>query len=93
MKEYELSLKKVGDAFFINQSYLSRLFKQKTGINYVEYLTDIRIQKAILLLKNSNMKMYQIAEQVGIIDPHYLGVCFKKVTGVSMSEYKKRLNL
>jgi two-component system response regulator YesN len=91
MKEYELSLQKVGDVFFINQSYLSRLFKQKTGVNFVEYLTKIRIQKAIELLKNSNMKIYEIAEQVGIIDPHYLGICFKKVTGSSMSEYKKKL--
>jgi len=91
MKDYELSLQKVGDVFFINKSYLSRLFKQKTGVNYVEYLTNIRIQKAIELLKNSNMKICQIAEQVGIIDPHYLGICFKKIIGISMSEYKKKV--
>lgn len=91
MADFELSLQKVAGVFYINQSYLSRIFKQRTGINFVEYLTDIRVQKAIELLKKTDLKVYRIAEKVGIIDPHYLGVCFKKLTGMSMSEYKKSL--
>lgn len=72
--------------FGFSSSYLSRKFKQETGKNFVEYLTELRMNKAIRLAK-SNMKMYRTAAEVGIPDPNYFGRCFKKHTGMSYSEY------
>lgn len=72
--------------FGFSPSYLSRKFKQETGKNFVEYLTELRMNKAIKLAR-SNVKMYRTASEVGIPDPNYFGRCFKKHTGVSYSDY------
>ncbi len=84
-----LSLSKVAKEFYINSSYLSRIFKQATGTTFVEYLTKIRMETAIELLRETNQKAYQIGEAVGIPDPHYFGICFKKYTGMSINEFRK----
>ena len=72
--------------FGFSSSYLSRKFKQETGKNFVEYLTELRMKKAIKLAR-SNIKMYRTAAEVGIPDPNYFGRCFKKYTGMSYSDY------
>lgn len=84
-----LSLTNVAKEFYLNPSYLSRIFKQATGTTFIEYLTKIRMETAIKLLRETNQKAYQIGEAVGIPDPHYFGVCFKKYTGMSINEFRK----
>lgn len=86
----ELSLVKLADTFHINSSYLSRLFKQRTGTNFSKYLTDLRVQEAMKLLCETNLKINEISELVGILDPHYLGKCFKSKYGMSMRKYRDR---
>ncbi len=88
-RDPELSLGKVAQSFYMNPSYLSRVFRQEVHRTFVEYLTDIRMKKAIQLIKNTDLKAYQVAEAVGITDPHYFGICFKKYTGVSVYDYKR----
>lgn len=90
LSDPELTLSSIAKIHFINMSYLSRIFKQETGHNFVEYLTTIRMEKAVKLLKETDMKAYQVAEAVGIVNPHYFGICFKKWTGVSVSDFKKQ---
>lgn len=85
----DLSLTTVAKTFYLNPSYISRIFKQETGRTFIEYLTQIRMEKAIQLLNEPNLRAYQIAERVGIADPHYFGVCFKKYTGMPVNDYKK----
>uniref|UniRef100_UPI0028B21542 helix-turn-helix domain-containing protein n=1 Tax=Ruminiclostridium cellobioparum TaxID=29355 RepID=UPI0028B21542 len=70
-------------------SFLSRTFKQHTGFNFVEYLTRLRIQKAIEYFGKYDRMAYEVAESVGIPDPNYFGKCFKKYTGYSVNDYKK----
>ncbi|MCR4787180.1 MAG: response regulator [Lachnospiraceae bacterium] len=82
----KLNLAFVAQQFGFSSSYLSRKFKQDTGVNFVEYLTDLRMKKAIKLAK-SNYKMFVTASEVGIPDPNYFGRCFKKYTGMSYSDY------
>ncbi len=89
LSDPEMSLSNTAKKFYMNMSYLSRIFKQETGYTFVEYLTKARMEKAIRLLKETDMKAYQIAEEVGIINPHYFGICFKKWTGVSVNDFKK----
>lgn len=85
----ELSLSKVAQVFFINPSYLSRIFKKEIGVNFMDYLIKLRLDKAIMLLNNTDLKAYEIGEIVGISDSSYFSTCFKRYTGSSISEYKK----
>lgn len=86
----ELTLSVVASEFLVNPSYLSRIFKQEKGENFTKYLLKIRMEKAMEILKRTNMKAYQVAEEVGIKDPYYFSNCFKKFTGLSVNEYLKQ---
>lgn len=85
----ELTLKNTADAFYLNASYLSRLYKQRTGQSFKQYVIEKRMLIAVELLKSTEKKVYEISEDVGITDPNYFGVCFKKYMGKSVSEYRK----
>lgn len=87
--DYTLSLTSVADHFRMNPSYISRLFKQRTACNFCKYITSVRVEKAVDAIRNGSRKVNEIAEYVGFIDPHYFGVCFRKLKGVSVSEYIK----
>ncbi len=82
----KINLTSVAQNFGFSASYLSRKFKQETGKNFVEYLTECRM-KAAMKLAQSNVKMFNTSNEVGIPDPNYFGRCFKKYTGMSYSEY------
>ena len=88
-KEKEMSLAGVAKKYFINSSYLSRVFKERTGKPFSDYLLEIRMENAKRLLSQTGLKAYEIAEEVGIKDPHYFSVCFKKYTGKSVSQYRQ----
>lgn len=90
MSESELSLAGVAKQFYLNSSYLSRAFKQETGKTFVEYMTGIRIEKALRLLKDTDLMLYEVAQEIGIPDPNYFGKCFKKYVGMSVNEYRKQ---
>lgn len=89
--EQELTLKSIAGAIFVNESYLSRIFKREMGESLIEYITRKRIEQSIHLLNTTDLKAYEIAEQIGINDPHYFSICFKKQVGVTIKEYKKSL--
>ena len=82
----KLNLTFVAQHFGFSPSYLSRKFKQCTGKNFVEYLTILRMNKAMELAK-ANEKMFIAASAVGIPDPNYFSRCFKKFAGKSYSDY------
>ena len=82
----KLNLTSVAQTFGFSASYLSRKFKQETGKNFVEFLTECRMNAAMKLAL-TNMKMFNASNEVGIPDPNYFGRCFKKYTGMSYSEY------
>ena len=83
-----LTLSVLSEVFFVCPAYLSRLFKKKTGINFVDYLTNLRIEKAKEFLAIPNMKIYTIAEMVGYENPRYFSRIFKDSTGISPQEYR-----
>lgn len=90
-KEYRqnFELERLSDRVGMNASYLSRLFKCKTGKTITDYLIGIRITKAKELLKDHpDLKNYEIAEKVGYNDPVYFNKLFKKVCGVTPKDYK-----
>ncbi len=87
----KLNLAFAAQHFGFSSSYLSRKFKQETGKNFVEYLTELRMKKAIKLA-SEGVKMFRTSSEVGIPDPNYFGRCFKKYTGMSYSEYTAKEN-
>jgi two-component system response regulator YesN len=87
----DLSVKTVSSRIFMSTSYFSALFKAHTGRTFVEYVTDIRMDKAKELLKHSGMKTYEIAASTGYQDPQYFSVLFKKHTGDTPTEYRNRI--
>lgn len=86
-----LNLTSIAQTFGFNPSYMSRRFKAENGHCFIEYLTECRMKKAIILAKK-NEKMFCTASAVGIPDPNYFGRCFKKYTGSSYSEYCKQFS-
>lgn len=83
-----ITLNEVAEHTYVSIYYLSRMFTKELGKNYVDYLNEVRIEKAKEYLKDSGYKTYEIAELVGIKDAHYFSKIFKKYTGVTPSEYK-----
>ncbi len=88
-KDSELTIRKIGENYlYLTPDYISRIFKQQTGIGLNQYINDYRIKKAKELLKDSNFKIYEIAEMSGFgNNPQYFSHVFKKSTGLSPKEY------
>ena len=91
ISNYDLILYNLADEFTLNPSYLSRKFKKETGKTFIEYVSKLRIKKAVKLLKETDLKNYQIAEEIGIADPHYFSIFFKKYLNMSISDYRKKI--
>ncbi len=87
----DLSLENVADKVFLNPVYLSRMFKQVTGENFTDYLTDVRMQKAIELMAKRMYKMHEIGEKVGYNSNRYFMMVFKKYTGYTPKEYCRKV--
>lgn len=75
---------------FLSSSYLCTLFKNETGLTLNQYLTDFRIEKAKKLLTDPRYKIAEISAKVGYSDGNYFGKTFKKMVGVSPSEYREQ---
>ncbi len=84
-----ISLNLIADKIGLTPAYVSKLFKQELGISYVEYITDLRINRARELLENHNYRIYEIAEMTGYSNTNYFISLFKKHVGVSPAEYRK----
>jgi two-component system, response regulator YesN len=90
-KQYhkDISLDEVSKEVNISPYYFSKLFKEETGENFIEYLTNMRINKAKELLSKTDMSMKEICCHIGYSDPNYFSRLFKKNLGVTPTEYKE----
>ena len=86
----DLSLDDVSKHLNISPYYFSKLFKDKTGENFIEYLTRIRIENAKQLIKDSNASMKEICSRSGFQDPNYFSRIFKRYVGLTPTEFKER---
>jgi len=88
--ESSLSLEKLAVQLNVTSVYLSRLFKQELGLNFVQYLTYVRMKHARHLLKQSSLSIQEIALQVGYDTQHYFSTAFRKMVGVSPNQFRKQ---
>lgn len=88
----DLSLTALSDVVYLNPIYLSRLYKQTTGIGLVDYINDIRMQRAKSHLAETQMKIHEIARSIGIETPTYFARLFKRKEGITPQEYRDRFN-
>lgn len=86
----ELSLVSISNKIAVSPNYLSASFKKVAGCTFIDLLSQKRIHVAQECLVNSNMKIREIAEQCGYRDQHYFSYCFKKYTGMSPNECRKK---
>ncbi|NEN83123.1 response regulator [Paenibacillus elgii] len=84
----DISLQTLAERFYVNPSYLSRLFKDEVGQIFTKYLMQLRIDKAKQLLKSTHLKVYEISEAVGYGDVKYFNKIFKDLTGLTPAEYR-----
>lgn len=83
----DVGLEEIARLFHISAPYLSKIFKQEMGVNISEYLTNIRIQKSIEILREGNIDTVKLAQMVGYSDYAYFYKVFKRVTGMTPREY------
>lgn len=83
-----VSLEAAADRFRKNPAYLSKVFKRETGFNFSDYITQKRMAKSKLLLKDMSLKIYEIAEMTGYADASNFIKVFKKHFGMSPNEYR-----
>lgn len=85
----EISLTTIGEKLAISKNYFCSLFKQETGENFLNFVTRMKIKRAKLLLKEENLKVYEVCDRLGYTDTTYFTRLFKKYTNMTPNEYKK----
>ncbi len=83
-----LSISEVANSIGVSQTYLTRVFKRELRMNFIDYLTNVRIKNAIILMRDPSLKLYEIAEMIGYSTEHYFSNVFKKQVGISPEDYK-----
>lgn len=85
----EISLSILSEKFHLNAQYISQLFKNEIGVGFLAYLTNIRMEKAKKLLLSTDSSISDIAEQVGYGDYRVFTKVFKKIEGMTPTQYKR----
>ena len=86
--EKDVRLETVASALRLSRDYTGRVFKKKTGINFVEYVTRVKMERAKKLLSTSLYKNYEVSEKLGYRTPDYFTQLFKKYVGTTPLEYR-----
>lgn len=84
----EGTLTELSETLYLNPSYLSQLIKQKTSLNFSDHLQEVRMKKAALFLKDPDVKIYNISNMVGYVNPNNFTRAFKMYYGLTPTEYR-----
>lgn len=87
----DISQEETANYLYICPSYLSRMFKKQTGESFLQYVTRVKMEKAIELLKDPKYKTYQVSEMLGYKTPRYFSRLFRNQTGMNPSEYRGKV--
>lgn len=86
----DISLNKAAASVNLSPNHFSTIFNQETGQTFIEFLTEVRMERAKELLRSTSMKMSEIAFAVGYKDAHYFSYLFKKTQDCTPREYRSR---
>ena len=87
----DITLEDVAREVNLSTYYFSKLFKAEVGENFIDYLTHVRLDRAKELLENKSLSIKEICFTIGYADPNYFSRNFKKIVGVTPTEYRERL--
>lgn len=85
----DVSLHILSEEFHLNSQYISQLFKNEIGVNFLTYLTNIRMEHAKKLLLSSSLSIAEVSEQSGYVDYRVFTKVFKKSEGITPSQYRR----
>lgn len=88
-KDYRLSVKDISEHVYLSVSYVCTIFKAETGKTLNQYITEYRMERAKKLLRDPRYKITDISAKVGYNDGNYFGKTFKKLVGLSPTEYRE----
>lgn len=88
--DVNLSVTWLSEKVYLSPTYLSNLFKKETGKTIGQYITAVRIERSKAFLRDKQFKLYHIAESVGYQDPNYYAKMFKKLVGITPSEFREK---
>lgn len=87
----DISLEDVAEKVGLSTNYLSAIFKQTTGSSFINYLTNLRMEKAKLKLQELDLSIYEVAESIGYSSSQYFSRVFKKKTGMTPTAYRNSI--
>lgn len=87
-QDHDISITKVCKQLHISTGYFSNIFKKETKMTFVNYLMNVRMDAAQSMLRLTDLKAFEIADQVGFSDPNYFSFCFRKRFGISPKEFR-----
>lgn len=90
--EQDLSINAVCTALHLSPAYFSNMFKKEAKTTFMSYVQQLRMEKAKDLLASTDLKAFEISEQVGYSEPNYFSYCYKKYYGCSPKEFRASLN-
>jgi two-component system response regulator YesN len=86
--DQDISVKMIAEHVYLHPVYLSKIFKLETGESLGDYIIRKRMEKAAFLLKNTNLKIYEITSQLGYQNPQYFTKIFKRLYGLTPQEFR-----
>lgn len=86
----KFTIKTIADSLFVNKNYLADTFKKETGLTLGDYLTEVKIYRAKVLLQTTQLKLYEISDLLGYRHAEYFSRVFKKETGLTPQNYREK---
>ena len=86
----KISVEEIARYTYLSTTYVTKIYKEITGDTPINYLINLRMNKAQEILREGHFSVQEVAKQVGYEDPYYFRKLFKKRYGCSPSEYKKK---
>ena len=85
-----IKLETIANMIYMNSYYFSVFFKKHAGINFKDFVVKVKMEKAYELVQNTDMRMYEIAEQIGVCDQKHFSNMFKKFFGITPTELRRK---